>query len=292
MANVMKWTTLNGGVVLFQLDDDGSLTIKNSSGTTTLAVDASGNITQLGGFEIGDSDSLNFGDDADILYTHNGTASVRVTNAASGTVDYDDDVFQVVDPAAPTKKARLDVVDVTAGQTRVLSVPDMNLGVSGTAYANTAASAAITGTTETKAAFDAKKTIAANTLKAGAVIHIVAQGIHTATTGAETHSISLEIGGLSITANATVDPADNDIFAFEAWLIVRTIGASGTVVGYGRKRVGATGTAEVPFILASSTLDTTAANDVAVYIDRQATATDSDSARVDVMIVEVGGVPL
>lgn len=153
-----------------------------------------------------------------------------------------------------------------------------------------AASAAITGTQEAATAFDKKATIPANTLKAGTVIHVVAQGIHTATTGTETHDMLLKLGSVTIASKTGIDPANNDLFRFEAWITVRDIGATGHVVATGTTSFGASGTATaVAFLLASTAIDTTAALDVSVTIDRQAAATDADSARLDVFLVEIFG---
>ena len=63
---------------------------------------------------------------AEILWTH-AAGSITVSNAAAEVVLWHDDVFVVVDPVAPTKRARLDVVGVTAGQTRVINVPDRDV---------------------------------------------------------------------------------------------------------------------------------------------------------------------
>lgn len=161
----------------------------------------------------------------------------------------------------------------------------------GLVYVNVAASAAITGATETETLFDKQYSIPANRLKAGSVVRVRAQGIHTATTGAETHSMILKIGSVAVVTLAAIDPANDDIFYFDATIVVRTIGASGTIVATGvclSAAASAVGTAK-PFALASTTLDTTAAAIVGVAIDRQGTATDSDSARLDILTVEVIG---
>jgi hypothetical protein len=53
---------------------------------------------------------------------------------------------------------------------------------------------------------------------------------------------------------------------------------------------GASGTANpLGVYLASTTIDTTATQAIAVWIDRQASATDSDSARLDMLSVECIG---
>lgn len=162
--------------------------------------------------------------------------------------------------------------------------------VGGLASASIAASTAITGTTETETNFSTTYSLPANSLKAGTVVSIRAQGIHTATTDAETHTILLKLGSTTLASFSAVDPADGDIFYFDFEFVCRTNGATGTIVGCG---VGGavtpvTGTAKA-IHLASTTIDTTAALVIAVAIDRQASATDGDSARLDYLRVTVHG---
>lgn len=151
-----------------------------------------------------------------------------------------------------------------------------------------AASTAITGATETETAFDQAVSIPANLLEAGTVLRVRAQGIYTSTTGSETHSLIVKIGATTIVTLATIDPANSDIFYFDLLVQVRTAGETGTLVATGTvlaQAQTAVGTAK-PVFLASTAIDTTVANSVAVYIDRQGTATDSDSARLDILTVE------
>lgn len=154
---------------------------------------------------------------------------------------------------------------------------------------STAASTALTGTQEADTAFDVSATIPANTLEAGSVIRFRAQWIHTATTGSETHVIEFKLGTTTIASMTAIDPATNDIGYIEGVIVVRTIGASGTMVATGvQLDHGATGVGTAkPWFLASTAIDTTADLAAAVFIDRQASATDSDSARVDVLVVEL-----
>lgn len=177
---------------------------------------------------------------------------------------------------------RLTTTDgVTSGTARI---------VGGLAYTSVAASTALTGTQEADTAFDSSYTLPANSLKAGTVLRIRAQGIHTATTGAETHTMALKVGSVTIASKTLIDPANNDIFYFDATVVCRDAGASGHIVATGTQAHGVPGTASaIPFLLASSVIDTTGTNVVGVYIDRQASATDSDSARLDVITVEVIG---
>lgn len=162
--------------------------------------------------------------------------------------------------------------------------------VGGGAHRSVAASTAITGATETETNFDTTYTMPADTLKAGTRVRIRAQGIHTATTGSEDHTILLKLGSTTLASKAAINPADNDLFYFDFELVCRTAGASGTIVGCGVLGTGPSGTGTVnPLLLASTTFDTTAAAIIAVAIDRQASATDGDSARLDILNVDIIG---
>lgn len=160
--------------------------------------------------------------------------------------------------------------------------------VGGRAYSAVAASSAITGATETEANFDSNYTIPADTLKAGTVISYDFQGIHTATTGNETHDILVKLGGTTIASKSTIDPADNDIFAGHCTITIRTAGAGGTMVALCSMGFGASGsTSPQHYYLASTAVNTTVTNVAAIAIDRQGAATDGDSARLDIMNVRV-----
>ena len=99
-------------------------------------------------------------------------------------------------------------------------------------YTNEAASTAISNSV-TETLFSTQYSIPKNTLAAGQLIRIRYQGIATATNSTDTLAIKLYIGGLSGTvllSHAATDVADNNVFSGEYELIVRTIGASGTVL--------------------------------------------------------------
>ena len=156
------------------------------------------------------------------------------------------------------------------------------------AVVNTVPSAAIDGTVETPTLFDKTRTIKANRLRVGSQIRIRAIGVHTVTTGAETHDMALMLGTVSLASRATIDPANNDIFLFDVTVAVRTIGASGTIVAVGSMCFGVSGTANPVGVLKGSTaIDTTTDLVVGVQIDRQAAATDGDSARLEIISVDI-----
>lgn len=168
----------------------------------------------------------------------------------------------------------------------------LNRGVASlVVYANTAASTAVSNTT-TETAFDTKYTLPANSLSEGQVIKIKFQGIATATNSTDTLTIKLYIGGTSGTAlisMAATDVADNNVFTGEYELIVRTVGASGTIVGVGTYKSipAAEGTMTIKDdILASTTIDTTASKDICVSATWSVAST-SNSVRLDFMRVEL-----
>lgn len=153
-------------------------------------------------------------------------------------------------------------------------------------YSQVAASTAITGATESATAFDKYYTVKANAPEAGSVIRGRAWGKHTATTGTENHTLALKLGSQAIFTSGNIDPADNDYWMIEFEIVFRTVGASGTIVGWASLRTGASAAAGTTthYYLDSTTYDSTADAILAVYIDRQTTATDSDSVRQDSMV--------
>lgn len=158
-------------------------------------------------------------------------------------------------------------------------------------FAQVAASTAVTGATESATAFDQYYTVLANSPEAGSVIRGRAWGKHTATTGSETHTLALKLGSVALFTSGNLDPADNDYWAFDFEITYRTVGGSGTFVASGTLSYGASGAAGtvLRWFLDSTAVDTTADNILAVYIDRQGTATDSDSVAQQSMVVYSAG---
>lgn len=161
-----------------------------------------------------------------------------------------------------------------------------------TAYANTAAAAAISNTaSETE--FSTGYTIPANTLFPGEVIDIYWQGIATATNGTDTLAIKVYLGGMLGTllfTHAATDVADNNVFSGWYKLIVRSVGSRGTVVGFGHGKSvpAAEGTMTAKDdILASTKLNTTIPQLISVSAT-WSNASSSNSCRLDVLHVMRG----
>jgi hypothetical protein len=170
--------------------------------------------------------------------------------------------------------------------------------VGGIALSDPVVSTAVTGATETQTSFDhGSYTVPANTLKVGTIVRVRARGRVTAATGAEVHVLGLAFGATTLCVSGNLDSVTNNVFDIEFEFVVRAIGASGTVVGAGVVRDGpqaaapttthmlATGSAGT----STTTIDTTASAALAVFVDRQATATDGDSMRLDSFAVEIIG---
>lgn len=160
-----------------------------------------------------------------------------------------------------------------------------------TAYTNTAASTALTASS-TETLFDTSYSIPPNTLVPGQLIKISYWGIVTASNGADTFASVLRIGGVAGTAlytHTATDATNNDIFLGEYTLVVRTVGASGTIVGWGWGKnipaVEATTTVRTD-VLASTTIDTTVAQVIGVTGQFSSTS-GSNSARLDMLAVEL-----
>lgn len=261
----------------------------------------------VAGLPVADSVKILVGTGSDVEIYHDGTNSYAVNNTGNLIIDnkattgktYVDlgtdtsatafavrnnsgtELFKVSADGVAAVTSRLTTTDgVSSGTARV---------VGGRAYSATAASAAITGATETSTVFDTSYTMPANTMKAGTVIRFTAWGKHTAVTGSETHTLAYKVGSVALFTSTDLDPNANDYFRIEGELVIRTAGASGTCVGWAKLTYGASAAAGtvLSYYLDSTTIDTTAAAICGVYIDRQATATDSDSARLDHHYVEV-----
>jgi hypothetical protein len=163
--------------------------------------------------------------------------------------------------------------------------------LSSTAYTNVAASTALTASS-TETLFDTSYSIPANTLVPGQLIKISYWGICTATNGSDTFASVLRIGGVAGTAlytHTATDVANNNIFLGEFSLIIRTIGSSGTMVGWGWGKNVPAAEATIAVrddILASTAIDTTIAQVIGVTGQFSST-NGGNSARLDFLAVEM-----
>lgn len=139
-------------------------------------------------------------------------------------------------------------------------------------------------------AFNKSVTIPANRLKKGDVIRVRGQGIVTNQNATDTLTVQLKVGGtagVQIATTGAVDPATNDLFYIEAYVVVRTVGVGGTIVATGLQALGTPGTVTAkPFLKASTVVDTTITQDLVVSATWSA-ASASNIVRLDVLDVEL-----
>lgn len=105
----------------------------------------------------------------------------------------------------------------------------------------------------------ATQTLPANALKVGDRIRLRGELIGTTRTASDTCSLLLKMGSTTIgTLPAAFAHATTNFLTFDLELVIRTIGASGTMVGTGYYAAGTAGATFVALDLASTTIDTTA----------------------------------
>lgn len=135
-------------------------------------------------------------------------------------------------------------------------------------------------------------TIKAGTLQVGSRIRVRAQAIATATNSTDT--LTLDIGGAvsgtpaALVASTATDVANSDMGMIDADIVIRTIGASGTLAGCAYvSTLAASGTAApVNKLIASTTIDTTA-DFVLGFYGTWSTTSGSNSCRADVFDVDL-----
>lgn len=119
------------------------------------------------------------------------------------------------------------------------------------------------------------------------MIRVRAQAIATATNSTDTLDLQLRLNTTDILATGAVDVANNDIGYIDADIVIRTIGAGGTMVAAGVVALGVEGTVTAkPKKLASTAIDTTAAISVNVSAT-WSVANTGNSVRLDVLDVQV-----
>ena len=262
-------TATSGGQVIV-LDDGRIAVVGNTSGEDAGDDNA---VQTLGVFQLKKASGVVFALGDSVIWDVGGSTAIIVANRDSATGD----VYagKCVFKAGAT--ADLNVhVDINVPQN-----PDPLLKNS------VAVSTAITNVlAETD--FDVDHTINANSLRAGDVIEIFAQGIATATNTTDTLVLNLEIGGNKVITTPAVDVADDDIFVIHAFVTVRSIGATGKIIG-----AGLFGGADAPSThgfggmdsIAETTIDTTA--DILVAISAKWSVADAgNSVQLEQLIVK------
>jgi hypothetical protein len=230
---------------------------------------------------------LGQGNFANVISRH---APGTVMMIASGAITQFADVYADVlgkvtgNPTGYYIGMAMTTVTANGDQVEVLRVDDRG----GMLFINPAVSNVITNTVA-ETAFNKSVTFAANTLKVGDFIHVIAHVACPATNSTDTLTLKLKIGATVVIATAAVDVANGDIALIDAIFIVRTIGAAGTFVAVGTQGLGTPGTVTAkPFNLASTVIDTTAAQQITVTAT-WSVANAGDQAQMDIFAVNRNG---
>jgi hypothetical protein len=143
-----------------------------------------------------------------------------------------------------------------------------------TLYNITAASTNITNTSAETTFSNGSYAIPANTLKAGDIVRIRGRATVTGQNSTNTHQVKVYLGSTAIADSGAVALAANDVVEWDLTLTCRTAGASGTFVLSGTIAAGTPGTVTTKAVqLASTAIDTTVANTVAVKSTASAAST-------------------
>ncbi len=154
-----------------------------------------------------------------------------------------------------------------------------------TLYSSVAASTGVTNTVATEQDFDSTYALPANTLQVGDILHIRGYAVVSAQASTDTLTLKLKIGTATIFTSAAVDSAVGDIVYFDAMVVVRTIGASGTIVASINQGNGVPGTVTAkPLFLASTALDTTVSNTIKATGTWSATNATNTAALQDLTV--------
>lgn len=163
------------------------------------------------------------------------------------------------------------------------------LFVGGGLLYNSVAESAEHENTTTAANFDKSFSIPANTLQVGDVLRIRANVTVNDNNSTDTLTLLLTIGGTTIVTTGAVDVADGDIGFMDVLVTIRTIGASGTMVASGLAALGVPGTVTGKAVsLASTAIDTTVANVVAVNADWSVAHADNEASLTQLTIERLG----
>lgn len=159
----------------------------------------------------------------------------------------------------PCEYIALEASTVAGGIVEALPV---GLTARGLLFTSTSDSATITNTVAETTFTVNQTTIPANTLKVGDVLRLRARVVIPLSNGADTLTLRLKLGAVTLMTVAAFDPAAaNDEVYITADFVVTAIGGAGSINGGGIFAFGILGTATARhFALAATALDTTIAN--------------------------------
>ena len=128
----------------------------------------------------------------------------------------------------------------------------------------------------TTAADVATLTIPAGRLNAGSLICVKSAGYVLDNNGSDTLTPVLKIGSTTLLTGAALDVADDDVLMLEAWIQIRTSGASGTLVAAGKLNTDGGGATTLVATTTSTAIDTTSAQAIVLNMDWSASHGDNE----------------
>ena len=156
--------------------------------------------------------------------------------------------------------------------------------------ANTSDSSAI-ASTASETNFDITYTLSTVMMQPGRIFKIVANGVYS-TTGTPTLLFKVKWGStdlVTFTARTGINNASNQSWQVEAWIVVRSIGASGTVMASGKAFVNTAAgqdTVETVVNNAATTIDTTTAQTCQVSLTWSASSSSNTATLKNFVLLE------
>lgn len=204
---------------------------------------------------------------------------------ASGAIDQFAKVYSAADGKISMTNTGVCVGMALAAASGNGSVIEVLPEVQRVPYVNTAASAAVGASSTAEADFDKTFFIPASELKAGSIVRIRASGLCVGAVTAPQLDIRLYAGTEVLATITNADVVTADQFLIEGEFVVRTLGASGTLVGAFAHILDAAGTAIGVRNKAEATEDTTAG--LTIKLSAQFDASNAgNTARLDTLVVE------
>ncbi len=148
----------------------------------------------------------------------------------------------------------------------VVSVMPRLLGgaIEGLVYSSVEDSASVENTT-TETAFETSKTINGADLAVGDVLEVICRVWVEDQNSTDTLTLKLYLGTEEICTTGAVDVADNDIGFIHAWITIRSLGASGTIIATAETALGVPATVTTtPLRKAQATEDISGTFEIAV----------------------------
>lgn len=215
-----------------------------------------------------------------LLTNKNGTIKLE----AAASISAEDDVYAAADGKVTGTANLVKIGKALTAASGSGSIIEVLPEVSRVPYVNTSAEGVGASSTDENA-FAASVTIPAQELKAGSLIRIKVAAIVTDQNANPQCDVRLKLGTETLVTATVAAAADNDQCLIEADVVIRTVGATGTLFGYAASSFDAAGTALGSAQKAQATEDTTSGLAVTVTAQFDASHGDND-CQLDLLEVQ------